>query len=299
MQWWFIPVTNMANQFEIMSSAIASWLAYSIFSVSGPGIHSQIVASQLFDTFQFNLIAGAGQLIETKTGLAVTSWPVGLGNTNPLTFEQPNAADSHQIFKVVTVPESGTGILKAVEKRSWIRCPMSGLGCRFKSTGVWAPSHALNRRASQGNMRPGYCIAPLIYDFWSMDRADRWNLTNKCLASTNLAVQHESRNNDYKGYKREDLFIRGSGWSCGKSAVRRVKEKCFRKQNAVTAGDGANSLSEEGKGRRPRISRGGVRSLRNAESQEIQSESRIEKKCAQCQPKCMRARKTEARGETV
>ncbi|KAJ6566040.1 hypothetical protein B0H19DRAFT_1066392 [Mycena capillaripes] len=71
------------------SNLTVQWFILAPFNE--PGIHSQVVASQLF----------AGQLIETQTGLAVTSWPVGLGNTNPLTLEQPNAADSHQIFKVV------------------------------------------------------------------------------------------------------------------------------------------------------------------------------------------------------
>ncbi|KAJ7147878.1 hypothetical protein C8R43DRAFT_1129435 [Mycena crocata] len=96
-QWIFVN-TSTANVFEIVNVGAGSVLSYSTLINSGEAIRSQIVGNTQATTWKFT--PPMGMLIESASGLAVTSYPVGTSGSNPFTLQQANAADSHQAFKI-------------------------------------------------------------------------------------------------------------------------------------------------------------------------------------------------------
>ncbi|KAJ7916771.1 hypothetical protein B0H13DRAFT_2269789 [Mycena leptocephala] len=99
---WLLVDTTTPNLYEIINVGTGNSLSYSTLLNGGQAIRSQIVCNQQqISTWFFTVPSGL--LIESKSGLAVTSWPIGSSKSNPLTLEQVNSADSHQIFKLVQI----------------------------------------------------------------------------------------------------------------------------------------------------------------------------------------------------
>ncbi|KAJ7283201.1 hypothetical protein C8J57DRAFT_1709654 [Mycena rebaudengoi] len=96
---WLFLNTSTPNVFQIVNTGTGTFLSYSTAPASASAIRAQIVGNQAPSLWSFN--PAGGPLIETVSGRAVTSWPVGASGSNPLTLEDRNAADTHQNFKIV------------------------------------------------------------------------------------------------------------------------------------------------------------------------------------------------------
>ncbi|KAJ7283199.1 hypothetical protein C8J57DRAFT_729894 [Mycena rebaudengoi] len=97
---WLFQDTCTANVYQIANAGTGTFLSYSTAPDPVAAIRAQIIGSHAPSLWSFNAAAG-GPLVETASGLALTSWPVGASGSNPLTLEQRNASDSHQNFKIV------------------------------------------------------------------------------------------------------------------------------------------------------------------------------------------------------
>ncbi|KAF8186161.1 hypothetical protein K438DRAFT_1936856 [Mycena galopus ATCC 62051] len=79
-QWLFLNST--ANQFQIVNVGAGSFLSYSTLSGGGEAIRSQIVGNPQPRTWTFT--PPTGLLIDTLSGLAVTSYSAGTSGSNPV-----------------------------------------------------------------------------------------------------------------------------------------------------------------------------------------------------------------------
>ncbi|KAJ7283209.1 hypothetical protein C8J57DRAFT_1217679 [Mycena rebaudengoi] len=98
---WDLVDTATPNVYQIVNRGTGTSLSYSTAPTASSAIRAQIVGNKTPSLWRLD--PAGGPIIETVSGLAVTSWPVGASFSNPLTLEQRNASDSHQIFKFAPV----------------------------------------------------------------------------------------------------------------------------------------------------------------------------------------------------
>ncbi|KAJ7726783.1 hypothetical protein B0H16DRAFT_1697952 [Mycena metata] len=111
---FFYAAHGDENEYRVQNvAAPASILSYTTADVTtlGGAEHTQIVGKQNVSTF-WDIIPVAGKkgfsnFIEKETRLAMTAWPrSGRSGSSPITLEQYNAKNPHQVFKLSAHPES-------------------------------------------------------------------------------------------------------------------------------------------------------------------------------------------------
>ncbi|KAJ7283200.1 hypothetical protein C8J57DRAFT_1709653 [Mycena rebaudengoi] len=101
-QWLFLDSGHQhAERVSDHEQRHRTFLSYSTAPVSASAIRAQIVGNQAPSLWSFNPLGGP--LIETVSGLALTSRPVGASASHPFTLEGNNASGTHQNFKIVLV----------------------------------------------------------------------------------------------------------------------------------------------------------------------------------------------------
>ncbi|KAJ7283203.1 hypothetical protein C8J57DRAFT_1217674 [Mycena rebaudengoi] len=85
--WWLFQDTYTANVYQIGNAGTGTFVSYSTAPDPVAAIRAQIVGSHAPSLWSFNAAAG-GPLVETASGLALTSWPVGASGSNPVAHPQ-------------------------------------------------------------------------------------------------------------------------------------------------------------------------------------------------------------------
>ncbi|KAJ7154476.1 hypothetical protein C8R46DRAFT_1041515 [Mycena filopes] len=111
---FFYAMNGDENQYRIQNAgaaALSSILCYTTADAATPGaaLHTQIVGrpytdnvSTFWDVVDVAGRRGYSNLIEKHTRLAMTAWPrSGSSASSPLTLEQFDAKNKHQVFKLV------------------------------------------------------------------------------------------------------------------------------------------------------------------------------------------------------